>query len=210
MAMDYKEDDAATLVSFGDGATSQGDFHEGMNFAGVFDTPTVFLCQNNQYAISTPFEKQTASDTIAEKAGAYGFEGVRVDGNDPAAVYQVLSSAMEKAREGGGPTLVEAVTYRLDDHTNSDDSTVYRDQEEVDEWREKDPVRRLGDYLLSEDILSGREVYDIWEDSEDELAAAVASALEGQEYDEPGRIFDHVFQQKTPRMKEQLREAGNR
>jgi 2-oxoisovalerate dehydrogenase E1 component len=139
--------DAVTIVYFGDGATSEGEFHSGMNFAGVWRTPTVFFCQNNLYAISVPIDKQTASASIAGKAAAYGFEGVRVDGMDVLAVYQVTREAVEKARAGGGPTLIEAMTYRYGPHATADDPHLYRSREEEAVWRERDPIARLQGHL---------------------------------------------------------------
>jgi pyruvate dehydrogenase E1 component alpha subunit len=135
--------DRVALTSFGDGATSEGDFHEAMNFAAVYKTPTVFLCQNNGFAISYPREEQTRSESIAMKADAYGMPGVLVDGNDVAAVLTVVGEAVDRARAGDGPTLVEAVTYRLGPHTTSDDPTRYRDEDEADEWRMRDPLERV-------------------------------------------------------------------
>src|SRR5439155_13038848 len=125
-AAKIRKEDSVSLTFFGDAATSEGDFHAGMNFAGVFKTPSIFFCQNNQWAISVPVSAQTASKTLAIKAHAYGFEGVRVDGNDVLAVTEVTSQAVEKARAGGGPTLIEAVTYRMGPHSSSDDLTRYR------------------------------------------------------------------------------------
>lgn len=154
LASKIKGDKVTVLVYFGDGATSEGDFHEGMNFAGVFNTPTVFFCENNQYAISLPRERQTASKTIAQKAFAYGFEGIQVDGNDVLAVYAVTKEAISKARSGGGPTLIEAFTYRIGDHTTADDSKRYRSEEEVKRWVEKDPIKRFRIYLVSRGILN--------------------------------------------------------
>ncbi len=135
--------DRIALTSFGDGATSEGDFHEAMNFAAVFSTPTVFLCQNNGFAISYPRAEQTRSESIAMKAEGYGMPGVLVDGNDVAAVFEVVSGAVTRARNGEGPTLIEAVTYRLGPHTTSDDPSRYRDEDEAVEWREKDPLERV-------------------------------------------------------------------
>ncbi len=132
-----------TAVYFGDGATSEVDFHSGLNFAGVWGTPTVFICSNNGYAISVPVAMQTASATIAQKADAYGFPGVRVDGMDPLAVYETTKEAVDRARAGGGPTLIEAVTYRYGPHATADDQTRYREESEVAAWREKDPIDRL-------------------------------------------------------------------
>lgn len=146
---DLRHDDVVTVVYFGDGATSEVDFHAGMNFAGVWNTPTVFMCANNGYAISVPFAKQTASPTIAQKAVAYGFEGVRVDGMDSLAVFAATKEAVAKARSGGGPTLIEAITYRYGPHATADDDTLYRDASEVEEWRTRDPIDRLRAYLRS-------------------------------------------------------------
>jgi len=131
-----------------------------MNFAGVFKTPTIFLCRNNQYAISVPYERQTASGTIAEKALAYGFEGIRVDGNDAIAVYKAVRDAREKACGGGGPTLIEAYTFRIGAHSTSDDPRAYRSDREVDEWIKKDPVVRLRKFLIN---------MDYWSDEKDGL-----------------------------------------
>jgi 2-oxoisovalerate dehydrogenase E1 component alpha subunit len=131
------------LTSFGDGATSEGDFHEAMNFAAVYNTPTVFLCQNNGFAISYPRAEQTRSQSIAMKADAYGMPGLLVDGNDVAAVLDVVGSAVGRARNGEGPTLIEAVTYRLGPHTTADDPGRYRDEDEAVGWRERDPLERV-------------------------------------------------------------------
>jgi 2-oxoisovalerate dehydrogenase E1 component len=140
-------EDTVTVTYFGDGATSEADFHSGMNFAGVWQTPTVFICANNLYAISVPYAKQTASATIAQKAEAYGFEGIRVDGMDPVAVYLATKLAARRAREGIGPTLIEALTYRYGPHATADDPTLYRSDEEVEEWKARDPIERLRRFL---------------------------------------------------------------
>ena len=152
-AMKLRGDPAVSLVYFGDGATSQVDFHVGMNFAGVFRAPVVFLCKNNQWAISVPVAKQTASKSLAVKATAYGFEGVRVDGNDVLAVYVATKKAVEKARAGDGPTMIEAVTYRMGPHSSSDDPTRYRKAEEVEFWRQRDPVERFRRYLDGKGVI---------------------------------------------------------
>jgi len=149
------------LVYFGDGATSQGDFHVGMNFAGVYKTPTIFFCRNNQWAISTPWQCQTAAENIAVKAKAYGIEGTQVDGNDLFAVYETTRRAAEKARRGDGPTLIEAVTYRLGGHSTSDDPKAYREERLVEEWKRQDPLVRLRTYLVA----CGH-----WTDSDDQAA----------------------------------------
>src|SRR5918995_95898 len=138
---------SVVMVYLGDGATSKGDFHEGLNFAGVFAVPVVFVCQNNQWAISVPLKRQTAAKTLAQKAIAYGFPGVQVDGNDIFAVYRATSEALMRAREGGGPTFIECLTYRLGDHTTADDASRYRSREQVERWKRKDPVERLRKYM---------------------------------------------------------------
>jgi 2-oxoisovalerate dehydrogenase E1 component len=163
-------DGSVTVVYFGDGATSEGDFHSGMNFAGAWKTPTVFICSNNGYAISVPFERQTGAATVAQKAGAYGFEGIRVDGMDPLAMYAITRRALERARSGGGPTLIEAVTYRYGGHATADDPTRYRDAAEVEEWRARDPIDRFRRFL------EHREEWD--EALEEKVAAEVADEVE--------------------------------
>jgi pyruvate dehydrogenase E1 component alpha subunit len=142
-----QEQDTGVLCYFGDGATSQGDFHEGLNFAAVWKAPVVYICQNNQWAISTPLVKQTIAETIAQKAVAFGFPGIRVDGNDPLAMYVATREALDRAYRGEGPTLIEAVTYRLMMHTTADDPTKYRKDEEVQDWQRRDPLTRFRAYL---------------------------------------------------------------
>jgi 2-oxoisovalerate dehydrogenase E1 component len=142
-------EETVTAVYFGDGATSETDFHSGMNFAGVWKAPVVFICSNNLYAISVPYEKQTASETIAQKAPGYGFPGVRVDGMDVLAVYQAVTEAAARARAGEGPTLIEALTYRYGAHATADDARRYRSADEETSWREKDPIERFRRYLVS-------------------------------------------------------------
>jgi len=147
LAARYRRDPIAVVAYFGDGATSKGDFHEGFNMAGVFRLPLVFICQNNQWAISVPLKGQTAAATLAQKAIAYGFEGVQVDGNDPFAVYRATRQALDKARSGAGPTFIECLTYRMADHTTADDASRYRSAEEVALWRGRDPILRLERFL---------------------------------------------------------------
>src|SRR5215468_7280205 len=142
-AAQYRGDDAVVMAFCGDGATSEGDFHEALNFAGVWHVPAVFVIQNNQWAISVPLKKQTNSRTIAQKAQAYGLPGLQVDGNDVLAVYAASREAVERARADGGPTLIECVTYRLGVHTTADDPTKYRSDEEVRAWERKDPLTRF-------------------------------------------------------------------
>jgi pyruvate dehydrogenase E1 component alpha subunit len=151
-AAKLKGDKIAVLAYLGDGATSEGDAHEGMNFAGVFKVPVVVLCQNNQWAISVPRSRQTAAKTLAQRAFSYGFEGLQVDGNDVFAVYKATKEALDKARSGNGPTLIECVTYRIGDHTTSDDAQRYRTSRELEEWAKRDPIERLRKYMKKNSI----------------------------------------------------------
>ncbi len=167
------DDKVGTIVYFGDGATSSNDFHAGLNFAGVYKTPTVFFCKNNQWAISTNISHQTASDGIAIKAKAYGFDGVVVDGNDILAVYMVTKSAMEKAREGKGPTLIEAKTYRLSPHSTSDDGTRYQDQAEYKNWLSQDPIARFRKYLENSGIWNRDLEQEIQQKTERQITEAI-------------------------------------
>ncbi len=154
MAATLAGERTVVAATFGDGATSRGDFHEALNFAGVFRAPVVFVCQNDQWAISVPYARQTAVESIALRAQGYGFEGLRVDGNDVLAVYAAVRGAAEKARREGGPTLIEALTYRLGPHSTSDDPSKYRDQKEVDEWKTREPIGRFRRFLLSRGIMT--------------------------------------------------------
>jgi pyruvate dehydrogenase E1 component alpha subunit len=205
MAANYRDTDEVFMCYFGDGATSEGDFHEGLNFAGVFDTPTVFFCNNNQWAISVPREKQTRSETIAQKAAAYGFDGVQVDGMDPLATYQVATEAVERARNGETPrpTLVEAVQYRFGAHTTADDPSVYREDEEVERWKAKDPIPRLETFLRDRGVLDDDRVAEITDSVEDEVAAAITTA-EGYERPTVEAMFEHVYAGMPQRLEQQL------
>ncbi len=175
-AMRLRKATGAVLVYFGDGATSTGDFHVGLNFAGVFRVPCVLLCNNNQWAISVPVSRQTATATLAEKAQAYGLPGVRVDGMDALAVYAATRDAAEAARAGKGPTLVEAVTYRMGPHSSSDDPSRYRDEAEVAAWRAKDPLLRFRKYLEHAHGWTDAREAELEQGIGDEISAAVAEA----------------------------------
>ncbi|HKK29358.1 MAG TPA: pyruvate dehydrogenase (acetyl-transferring) E1 component subunit alpha [Alphaproteobacteria bacterium] len=206
-ALKVKRSDRLVITYFGDGATSEGDFHEALNFAGVFETPTIFMCQNNQWAISVPREKQTRAQSLAQKAAAYGFPGVKVDGNDVLAVYRATSEAVQRAREESLPTLIECETYRMGVHTTADDPTVYRDEEEVEEWRERDPLDRFRKYLKSRDLLSDDHHETLEEEVKNEIEEAWQSAQDQIEgFDDPTVIFDHMFQDPTKPIADQ-REA---
>lgn len=196
---------AAAIVYFGDGGTSEGDFHEGMNFAGVFQCPVVFFCQNNQYAISVPRTRQTRSETIAQKAIAYGFDGVQVDGNDVLAVYRVTEEALDRARSGGGPTLIEAVTYRLGHHTTADDWTRYRTEEEVEAWKTRDPIQRFRSYLESKHLWGDDQEEQLQEKTKEEIRQAVETYENLPERDVE-EIFKYTYAEMPWNLQEQLDE----
>jgi pyruvate dehydrogenase E1 component alpha subunit len=192
MARNHRNNDEAALVCFGDGATSQGDTHEAMNFAGVFETPTVFFCENNGWAISHPRDRQTAAETIAGKADAYGFEGVQVDGNDPLAVREAVTEALASARDGA-PVLVEALTYRQGAHTTADDPDRYRPAEPtLPDWRTRDPLDRFEAYLREADVVDDAFVAEAEAAADEEVAAAVATA-EDVEPPGPDELFAPVY-----------------
>ena len=169
----------AVLVYFGDGATSTGDFHAAANLAGTRKAPVVFLCRNNQWAISVPVERQTAAESLAAKAHGYGFEGIRVDGNDLLAIYQETRAAVEKARDGRGPTLIEAFTYRLEGHSTSDDPRAYREEEQVLAWEKRDPLKRLRAYLTATGMWSEQQEQELEADTRDRILTAVRKAEAG-------------------------------
>jgi pyruvate dehydrogenase E1 component alpha subunit len=205
MAAQRRKQSIVTVPFFGDGATSSNDFHAGMNFAGVFRTPTIFFCQNNQWAISLPRAKQTRSKTLAEKADAYGFPGVVVDGTDLKAVYGAVSEARARAVRGDGPTLIEAQVYRLGPHSTSDDPKRYRSDAEVAEWKARDPLVRLKGELVAAGLLDEATDQHIWEEAKAQVAAAV-DAGERKPPMAPTSIFDDVFAALTPRLLEERAE----
>ena len=206
-AADLKGDDPVVACHFGDGATSEGDFHEGLNFAGVFDTPSVFVCHNNGWAISIPREDQTRSATIAQKATAYGFDGIQVDGMDPLACYVAMDVAARNARVGEGagerprPVLLETLEYRYGAHTTADDPDAYRDDDEVEQWREKDPIDRFEAYLRERGLLDDERVASVGETA-DERVAAVVDTLEEAVAD-PDELFADAYAELPPRVRDQ-------
>ncbi len=216
----YRQTDRVAMAFFGDGATSQGDFHEGLNFAGVFQVPAIFICQNNQWAISIPRVKQTRSKTIAQKALAYGIPGIQVDGNDILATYAAAKEAVDRARSGGGPTLIECVTYRLTMHTTADDPRRYRTDEEVEQWKKRDPIRRFQKYLVNKGLLSDKKINEIESAVLDEVQAAVDNAEKQMKtMGDPMHMFEYAYAEMSPYLQEQrqnfarqlaeMREEGN-
>jgi len=204
-AMKLQGKKSVAVVYFGDGATSKGDFHEGINFAGVFQVPCVFICQNNQWAISVPLTRQTASETIAQKAIAYGIEGVRVDGNDVFAVFKVVMDAVAKARAGRGPTLIECVTYRMESHTTADDWKKYRDPAEVEKWKQKDPIARLKKYMEEEGIWNETYEKKVWDDAKAKVSEATRK-FESVEPQSPLEMFTNVYAELPPEIEEQRKD----
>ena len=202
MAARLRGDDVVTAVYFGEGATSSADFHTGLNFAGVYKTPTVFLCRNNRWAISVPSEQQTASASFAGKAIAYGMKGVRCDGNDALAVYRTVREAVERAARGEGPTLLEMVTYRLGGHSTSDDPRAYRLPDEVAEWDKADPLVRLRTHLEVLGVWDQRKQTRLMTAVDEELRSCV-EASEGKSPPELASMFRDVFAKQPWHLREQ-------
>lgn len=200
--LDLDNENAIATAYLGDGATSTGAANEALNFAGALDIPALFFCQNNQYAISTPFERQTGAKTIAQKALAYGIDAIRVDGQDVLAVYDAVSTARKRVREGV-PIFVESVTYRLDAHTTSDDPTRYRKDDEVKQWEKNDPLERYRSFLKAEGLWEEIDHEAIVEEIEAEFdeALAAADAVEERNIDE---MFIHLYEELTPELRRQL------
>jgi len=208
--MKYRKKQDVAMTFFGDGGTSEGDFHEGMNFAGVYQCPVVFVCQNNQWAISVPREKQTRSKTIAQKALAYGMPGIQVDGNDVLAVYAAAKEAVDRARKGDGPSMIENVTYRIQVHTTADDPKRYRKEEEVEEWKKRDPIARFQKYLKDKGLLSDGKM----EELEGKILEEIKSAVERaenlmKEFTDPLQMFDHAYAELPTYLKQQREELAD-
>ena len=197
-----KGEDTVTLVLLGDGATSEGDTHEALNFAGVWQAPVVFLVQNNGYAISVPLSKQNAAPSLAHKGIGYGVASELIDGNDAAAVHATVSEAVAAARAGAGPTLIEALTYRVEAHTNADDATRYREPDEVAGWLARDPIDRLERHLHSRGLLDDTRAAAVAEEAED-LATALRERMNAEVAVDPQELFAHVYAEPTAALREQ-------
>ncbi|MFB6344520.1 MAG: thiamine pyrophosphate-dependent enzyme, partial [bacterium] len=201
-ALRYQNEEQLSVVFLGDGATSEGDMLEAMNFAGAWETPVLFFCQNNQWAISVPREKQTASENLSQKAEAFGFEGLRVDGNDPLANYQLGRDLRQYCLENSEPVFVEAVTYRLGDHTTSDDAGRYREEDEVQAWKKKDPIRRIRLLLEDQHDWSDQDEDDLDKTIEQDIETAIDEFEKLPEPD-PSDMFDYLYESITPRLRDQ-------
>jgi 2-oxoisovalerate dehydrogenase E1 component alpha subunit len=201
-AAKLKKDDAVVIVYFGDGATSSNDFHNGMNFAGVFKTPTIFFCRNNGWAISVPTERQTASASFAEKGSAYGVPSLRCDGNDLLAVISATREALARAVRGDGPTLIEAITYRLSGHSTSDDPKAYRQEDEVEEWRRRDPIARLRRLLQARGLFSDADQAKAEAAIQEEIKEAIGVA-EKTPPPSLASMFDDVYREPPWHLREQ-------
>jgi pyruvate dehydrogenase E1 component alpha subunit len=200
-AINYRQKDDVVMTFFGDGGTSEGDFHEGMNFAAVYQAPVIFVCQNNQWAISVPRSKQTHSKTLAQKALAYDMPGIQVDGNDVLAVYVAATEAVERARSGGGPTMIECVTYRMMMHTTADDPKRYRTEEEVESWKKRDPLPRFQKYLTDKNLLTEENINGLEQEIKDEIQAAVENAEEQMKAGgDPLDMFEHTYAELPPNL----------
>jgi pyruvate dehydrogenase E1 component alpha subunit len=201
-AASLKEEDEVALVLLGDGATSEGDTHEALNFSAVWKAPVVFLVQNNGYAISVPLAKQTAAPTLAAKGIGYGVPSLLIDGNDAAAVYSAVRTSVERAARAEGPTLIEAITYRIEAHTNADDATRYRASDEVRAWLARDPITRLEAYLRAAGLLGDQAAARLSAEAE-QFAQRVRDLMNGSVDVIPGELFDHVYAQPTASLEQQ-------
>jgi TPP-dependent pyruvate/acetoin dehydrogenase alpha subunit len=205
MAAQRRGDRIVTVTFFGDGTTSSNDFHAALNFAGVFQTPTIFFCQNNQWAISLPRSRQTHSETLAMKSSAYGFPGVVVDGTDVRAVYRTVVQARRRALSGDGPTLIEAQVYRLGPHSTSDDPKRYQTEKELAEWKAKDPIALTKHHLLGTGLITEKDDVRIWEVAKEEISGALQRA-EASPPVSPLTLFEDVYAEVPPLLEQQRQE----
>jgi pyruvate dehydrogenase E1 component alpha subunit len=202
--------DEIVMTYFGDGATSQGDFHEALNFASVFDCPVVFVCQNNQYAISVPRSRQTQSKTIAQKALAYGMDGIQVDGNDIFACFVAANEAVHRARKEKRPTLIECVTYRLEMHTTADDPSRYREEKEVEKWKKRDPITRFDRFLRDRGLMDDDKLKAMENEISETIDAAWSEAEERIENAEGAQaMFSHILKDETAELARQKKQISN-
>ncbi len=206
-AAKFKGEDTVALVMLGDGATSEGDTHAALNFAAVWQSPVVFFVQNNGYAISVPLSKQSAAPSLAHKGIGYGIPAMLIDGNDAAAVYAAVQRAVASAAQGRGPTLIEALTYRIEAHTNADDATRYRHQDEVEGWLTRDPLTRIRRHLLARGLLDEAAVAALDAEAEAE-AAALRQRMNTDSVNDPADLFRHVYAEQTPALRRQQRELS--
>ena len=191
-AIHYQGTDEVVLTCFGEGSTAEGDFHEGLNWAGIFKLPVIFLCQNNQYAISEPTEKEMPVKNVADRAVAYGMPGVIVDGNDALEVYRVMQEAVARARRGDGATLVEAKTYRPVPHSSDDDDRTYRSREEVEDWKKKDPILRMQQYLQSIGLLNDAKTQE-YEARAKQIVDDATEFAKNAPYPVPEKALENVW-----------------
>lgn len=195
LAGKMEQKDLVTFVTFGEGSSNQGDFHEGANFAGVHKLPVIFMCENNKYAISVPIEKQLACEKVSDRAPGYGMPGITVDGNDPLEVYRVVKEAADRGRRGEGPSLVEAVSYRLTAHSSDDDDRAYRDREEVEAAKQKDPIFTFATYLKETGVLDDALESEI-NDRVMKLVNEATDEAEKAPYAEPEHTLKYVYAEK--------------
>lgn len=208
LAARLRGDEAVAVAYFGDGATSKGDFHEGLNMAAVYRAPALFICQNNQWAISIPRKSQSVSRTLAQKALAYGMPGIQVDGNDVLAVYRATLLARQRALRGEGPTFIECETYRMSDHTTADDARRYRDPAEVEPWKARDPISRMRLFLEARKLWSDQQQQVLEAEHARRIDEAVRE-FESIEPAAPSEMFTHTWHELTPRQREELKELKN-
>jgi len=212
MAINIRKERQVVLTYFGDGASSEGDCHEAMNFASVFQAPVIFICLNNQYAISVPLSRQMRSETIAQRAIAYGMPGIKVDGNDPLAVYVATKEAVERARAGGGPSLIEALTYRWTPHTTADDPKKYRSEEEFKLWNAREPLARFKKYLIKKNVMTEEDDAALEAELDSQIKTAfqsVEALCKTEELSDPLNMFDYLYQDIPPVLQSQRQELAD-
>jgi len=211
MAMNIKDEKKVVMTYFGDGASSEGDCHEALNFAAVFQAPVVFICLNNQFAISVPISKQMRNETVAQRAIAYGMPGIRVDGNDVLAVYVAATEAVERARRGEGPTLIECLTYRFTPHTTADDPKRYRSEEDSQMWVKREPLLRFKKYLQDKGVMAEKDFVEMEAEIDAQIKAAVQSSealTKVDEFANPLLMFDYLYAETPPFLQEQRDELA--